>query len=99
MNQTNLQFKTLLLLLALVTVAFIWILLPSYGAVLWAVILGIIFAPMQRRLQQRFSWNRNLTSLTRLDLENNELTTLPLGIAEHFEPRDRRLYTDGNQLS
>lgn len=66
MNQTNLQFKTLLLLLALVTIAFIWILLPFYGAVFWAVILGIIFAPMQRRLQQRFSWNRNLTSLTTL---------------------------------
>jgi hypothetical protein len=52
MNQTNLQFKTLLLLLGLVTIAFIWILLPFYGAVFWAVILGIIFAPMQRRLQQ-----------------------------------------------
>ena len=66
MNQTNLQFKTLLLLLVLVTIAFIWILLPFYGAVFWAVILGIIFAPMQRRLQQRFSWNRNLTSLATL---------------------------------
>ena len=66
MNQTNLQFKTLLLLLGLVTVAFIWILLPFYGAVFWAVILGIIFAPMQRRLQQRFGWNRNFTSLATL---------------------------------
>ncbi|KTC63371.1 hypothetical protein AO262_22610 [Pseudomonas fluorescens ABAC62] len=66
MNQTTLQFKTLLLLLVLVTVAFIWILLPFYGAVFWAVILGIIFAPMQRRLQQRFGWNRNLTSLATL---------------------------------
>jgi len=66
MNQTNLQFKTLLLLLALVTVAFIWILLPFYGAVFWAVILGIIFAPMQRRLQVKSGWNRNLTSLATL---------------------------------
>ena len=66
MNQTNLQFKTLLLLLALVTVAFIWILLPFYGAVFWAVILGIIFAPMQRRLQVKVGWNRNLTSLATL---------------------------------
>jgi|GEM_PF-5649925 len=32
MNQTNLQNKSLLLLLALVTLAFIWILLPFYGA-------------------------------------------------------------------
>ena len=66
MNQTNLQFKTLLLLLVLVTIAFIWILLPFYGAVFWAVILGIIFAPMQRRFQQRFGWNRNFTSLATL---------------------------------
>ena len=66
MNQTNLQFKTLLLLLVLVTVAFIWILLPFYGAVFWAVILGIIFAPMQRRLQVKVGWNRNLTSLATL---------------------------------
>ena len=66
MNEKTLQFKSLTVLLLLVTVAFIWILLPFYGAVFWAVILGIIFAPMQRRLQQRFSWNRNLTSLTTL---------------------------------
>src|SRR5450830_1900136 len=68
MNQTNLQFKTLLLLLALVTVAFIWILLPFYGAVFWAVILGIVFAPMQRRLQSKFGWQRNLTSLCTLSI-------------------------------
>ena len=33
MNETSLQRKTLLLLLALVTIAFIWILLPFYGAI------------------------------------------------------------------
>ncbi|MEG2392421.1 MAG: AI-2E family transporter, partial [Pseudomonas sp.] len=38
MNQTNLQFKTLLLLLVMVTLAFFWILLPFYGAVFWAII-------------------------------------------------------------
>src|SRR5450830_709966 len=68
MNQTNLQFKTLLLLLALVTVAFIWILLPFYGAVFWAVILGILFAPVQRKLQLKFGWPRNVTSLCTLSL-------------------------------
>lgn len=50
------------------TVAFIWILLPFYGAVFWAVILGILFAPMQRRLQQKFGWQRNLTSLCTLGI-------------------------------
>ncbi|MFJ2713958.1 MULTISPECIES: AI-2E family transporter [unclassified Pseudomonas] len=66
MNEKNLQNKSLAVLLLLVTVAFIWILLPFYGAVFWAVILGILFAPMQRQLQQRFGWQRNLTSLCTL---------------------------------
>lgn len=56
------------MLLVLVTVAFIWILLPFYGAVFWAVILGILFTPMQRRLQARFGWQRNLTSLCTLSV-------------------------------
>ncbi|MEG0636905.1 MAG: AI-2E family transporter, partial [Pseudomonas sp.] len=54
MNESAMQHKALLLLLALVTIAFIWILLPFYGAVFWAVILGILFAPLQRRLLLRF---------------------------------------------
>ncbi|MBP5967537.1 MULTISPECIES: AI-2E family transporter [Pseudomonas] len=68
MNEKSLQFKSLTVLLVLVTVAFIWILLPFYGAVFWAVILGILFAPMQRRLQARFGWQRNLTSLCTLSV-------------------------------
>ncbi|WP_025126413.1 AI-2E family transporter [Pseudomonas sp. PH1b] len=66
MTQNNLQNKSLLLLLVLVTCAFIWILLPFYGALFWAVILGIVFAPLQRRLQGKFGWPRNLTSLCTL---------------------------------
>jgi predicted PurR-regulated permease PerM len=68
MNQKSLQFKSLTILLFLVTVAFIWILLPFYGAVFWAVILGIVFAPLQRRLQLKFGWQRNLTSLCTLSI-------------------------------
>ncbi|WP_460095052.1 AI-2E family transporter [Pseudomonas sp. S2_B03] len=68
MNEESLQFKSLTVLLVLVTVAFIWILLPFYGAVFWAVILGILFAPVQRRLQQKFGWQRNVTSLCTLSL-------------------------------
>jgi len=66
MNDTALQNKTLMLLLVLVTIAFIWIMLPFYGAVFWAVILGIIFAPLQRRFLARFGWKRNAVSLCTL---------------------------------
>ncbi|WP_085718915.1 AI-2E family transporter [Pseudomonas sp. B28(2017)] len=68
MNETILQDKSLTVLLVLVSAAFIWILLPFYGAVFWAVILGIVFAPLQRRLQLKFGWQRNLTSLCTLSI-------------------------------
>lgn len=68
MNETPLQDKSLTVLLVLVSAAFIWILLPFYGAVFWAVILGIVFAPLQRRLQEKFGWQRNLTSLCTLSI-------------------------------
>ena len=68
MNEKTLQNKSLVILLSLVTIAFIWILLPFYGAVFWAVILGIVFAPMQRRMQLRFGWQRNITSLLTLSI-------------------------------
>lgn len=66
MNENSLQYKTFLALMVLVTLAFIWILLPFYGAVFWAIILGVIFAPLQRRLLLRLGWKRNLTALCTL---------------------------------
>lgn len=66
MNETSLQRKTLLLLLTLVTIAFIWILLPFYGAIFWAVALGILFAPLQRKLVLKFNGRRNLATFTTL---------------------------------
>lgn len=68
MNENSLHYKTFLLLLVLVSIAFIWILLPFYGAVFWAIILAIIFAPLQRRLQLRLGWSRNRVSLATLSI-------------------------------
>ncbi|MBV4521037.1 AI-2E family transporter [Pseudomonas sp. SWRI74] len=68
MNEETLKDKSLAILLALVSIAFIWILLPFYGAVFWAVILGILFAPLQRRLQLKLGWQRNLISLLTLSI-------------------------------
>ncbi|KAB0500988.1 MULTISPECIES: AI-2E family transporter [Pseudomonas] len=68
MNETKLQNTSLMVLLTLVSIAFIWILLPFYGAVFWAVILGILFAPLQHQLQLRFGWPRDLTALCTLIL-------------------------------
>src|SRR5687767_13833059 len=42
--------KSFLLLVIVVSVAFAWILQPFYGAVLWGVIIAIVFRPLYRRL-------------------------------------------------
>lgn len=61
-----LEKKCFLLLLVAVSVAFIWILLPYYGALFWAVILGILFSPLQRYLARRLGLSRNPTALITL---------------------------------
>lgn len=66
MTKTNLENKSFLLLLALVSVAFVAILLPFYGAVFWGTILAIIFQPVQRRLEIRFNRRRSLAAVVTL---------------------------------
>ena len=50
MKQFTLPQNSFLLLLTIVTIAFLWILLPYSGAVFWGVVFAIIFAPLQSRL-------------------------------------------------
>lgn len=52
-----------LVLLALISVAFGWILWPFYGAVLWGVIIAILFAPLNARLLRRFGGRRNAAAI------------------------------------
>ncbi len=57
------EHKGFTLLLFLVTVAFCWLLLPFYGAIMWAAIFAIIFAPMERWLSVRLRGRRNIAAL------------------------------------
>ncbi|MEO8992865.1 MAG: AI-2E family transporter [Nitrosospira sp.] len=66
MNSVELQRKTFLLLLVLVTVAFGWILLPFYGAVFWGSVLAIIFTPLHRRLLAIMNQRQNLAAFITL---------------------------------
>ncbi|MPS26769.1 AI-2E family transporter [Pigmentiphaga sp.] len=66
MSQTSLQYRTFLLLLVLVTLAFGWLLWPFFGAVFWGAILAIIFFPLQRRLVTAFGGRNNLAALATL---------------------------------
>jgi predicted PurR-regulated permease PerM len=48
-----------LLLMAASALALGWILLPFYGAILWAVIIALLFEPVHRRLLLRMKGRRN----------------------------------------
>ncbi|WP_320203139.1 AI-2E family transporter [Agrobacterium rosae] len=59
----SIQRTSFYLLLTLVTIAFIWLLIPYYAAVFWAVILAIIFFPVHARLKRLLKGRRNIAAL------------------------------------
>lgn len=50
----SLETKTFVWLLVLVTLAFVYILVPFYGAILWATAAALVFAPLHRKLVAAF---------------------------------------------
>lgn len=66
MNHPELQAKTFIILLALVTIAFGWILMPFFGAIFWGTVLAILFAPFHRRVLSRLHKRPVLAALTTL---------------------------------
>jgi predicted PurR-regulated permease PerM len=62
MPRPTIQKLSLLVAVIMATVAFVWLLLPYYGAVLWAVTLAILFNPLQRKLEQWLGGRRNLAA-------------------------------------
>lgn len=68
MNHSELQSKTLLLLLVVVTIAFGWILMPFFGAIFWGAILAIMFSPLHRWVQRKLKKRPVLAALTTLSI-------------------------------
>lgn len=58
-----LQDKTFVLLLGVVTLAFAWILQPFRGAILWASIFAILFAPLYGRISRSLRGRPTLAAL------------------------------------
>lgn len=67
-----------LALVILVTLAFVWLIAPYFGAIVWGVVAGILFAPVNRRLRIALGGRRNLAAALTL------LLILALVIAPAF---------------
>jgi len=68
MNSPQLQRGVFLALLAIVTVAFLWVLMPFFGAVLWGVALAILFTPFYKWLLRKMPGRRNAAALSTLTI-------------------------------
>ena len=79
MNYPELQNKTFLLLLIVVTLAFGWVLWPFSGAVFWGAILALLFAPLYRKLLRGLGYRRTIAALLTL-LLCLVIVILPLSI-------------------
>src|SRR6187399_1033074 len=58
----TLEDNAFLLLIIAVSLAFVWMLLPFYGAVLWGTVTAILFVPLYRRLLELMGQRRNLAA-------------------------------------
>ena len=98
-NFPGLEDKTFLLLVVVVSLAFVWILWPFFGAILWGTILAILFAPLYRRLVDSLKQRRTMAALATvtivllivilpLTLIGGLLVQEGLGVYEKFQAGD-----------
>jgi predicted PurR-regulated permease PerM len=64
----DLEDKTFLLLLAAVSIAFLWILWPFSGAIVWGTVLAIVFTPLYRALLRSMRQRESLAALLAITL-------------------------------
>ncbi len=65
-EQAKLEQRSFLLALVLVSVLFLFLLKPFFGAIFWACIIGLIFYPLYHRLLTRIGPRPNLAALATL---------------------------------
>ncbi len=64
--QAKLEQRSFLLALILVTILFLYLLKPFFGAVFWACVIGLLFYPVHQRLVDYWNGRRNTAALVTL---------------------------------
>lgn len=63
MRSWRFEDGSFLALIVLITLAFAWLAAPFFGAILWGVIVGIVFRPVYRRLHVWTGGRRNIPAV------------------------------------
>ncbi len=61
LNRSSIYFNTFIIILIAVSLAFLKLLVPFYGAIFWAIVLAVLFRPLQILLLKKMP-GRNTTS-------------------------------------
>ncbi|SHI44603.1 AI-2E family transporter [Aureimonas altamirensis] len=56
------QHRAFMIFLTIVTIGFLWLIQPYMGAVLWAIVLAVIFDPVHRRIQSGMNGRDSLAA-------------------------------------
>ena len=78
-QRTKTDSRALLALLIVVTASLFWILQPLFGALLWAAVIAMLFAPVQQALLRQLRGRRTLAALLTLTLAT-ALMIVPLAL-------------------
>lgn len=65
-EQSKIERGFFLLLLAIITLFFLYLLKPFVGSIFWACVIGLLFAPLQKRLNTACKGRRNLAAVSTL---------------------------------
>lgn len=76
----SLEDRVFTLIVALASLAFAWLLWPLSGAILWAIILAIVFAPLQRYLTDRLRHRPGFAAFVTM-LSIVFIVVIPMGLA------------------
>lgn len=65
-NELHEQYrrKVFLLLVSAVTLAFLWVAAPFFGAILWGTVIAVMFVPLYRRILKVMRGRRNSAATT-----------------------------------
>lgn len=58
----KIEDQAFILLVVLATIAFAWVLAPFYGAILWGLVVALLFNPLNLRLRKAMGQRRSLAS-------------------------------------
>lgn len=62
----SIEDRTFQLLIVFISLAFAWLILPFYGAILWGVVAAIMLAPLNRRIVALMPGRQNLAAVVTL---------------------------------